>query len=165
MLLTWRDDVEWSTPNGNCGLWAGRFDEVSCILDCMAKQYDVPPVRGKGGTTICDMATHDYCVHYGGCFPGSNKGVYDDKKVGVLWGEASMGENNDLFGPPYGRNKQCDRDTWTVMHNRCDWKGPLCFRKDERGELVKYHQNIRGRKCRLDPNTDLPLDDLETKDR
>ena len=91
--------------------------------------------------------------------------MYDDKKVGVLWGEASMGENNDLFGPPYGRNKQCDRDTWTVMHNRCDWKGPLCFRKDEKGELVKYHQNIRGRKCRLDPNTDLPLDDLETKDR
>ena len=65
MLLTWKEDVEWKTPNGNCGLWAGRFTEVSCILDCMASQYDAPPVQGKGSSTICDMVTHDYCVHYG----------------------------------------------------------------------------------------------------
>ena len=39
------------------GLWSGRHEdeEVSCILQCMANQYDVPPVRGKGSSTICDM--------------------------------------------------------------------------------------------------------------
>ena len=56
----------------------------------------------------------------GGCFPGSTKNVYDTTKVGVLWGEASMGGNNELFGPPYGRYRQCDKDSWAVVHNRCD---------------------------------------------
>ena len=152
--------TEWKTPNGNCGLWAGRYREFSCILDCMAQQYDMPPVRGKGSSTICDMAVHDYCVHYGGCFPGSTKGVYDTEKVGVLWGEQTKGKSNvdDLFGPPYGRYKQCDKHTWSVVHNRCDWKGPICFAKDKNGNLIKYHQNVKGRKCKLDPVTDSPLE-------
>ena len=158
MIMKWRQDVEWATPNGNCGLWAGRWSDVSCILSCMAHQYDAPPVQGRGDKTICDMAVHDYCVHYGGCFPGSTKGVYDQNKRGVLWGEQSQGRNDDLFGPPYNRHRQCDRDTWTALHNRCDWKGPLCFRKNEAGALEKYHQSVKGRKCRLDPVTDLPLE-------
>lgn len=143
---------------------SGRHREVSCILNCMSSQYDTPPVRGKGDVTICDMATHDYCVHYGGCFPGSTNGVYDEKKVGVLWGNASLGNNNDLFGPPYGQLKKCDSDTWTVMHNRCDWRGPLCYNTTllKQGKLVKYHQNVRGKKCKLDQN-DLPREDIEVR--
>ena len=162
-ILKFRDDVEWKTQNGNCGLWAGRFPEFSCVLDCMAKQYDAPPVRGKGEKTICDMAVHDYCVHYGGCFPGSEQRVYDQEKVGVLWGNVTMGEHYELFGPPYGRYRQCDAKTWTVVHNRCDWKGPLCFRKDGNGELVRYHQNTTGKKCRLGVD-DLPLPGWERHD-
>jgi len=159
MILKWKEELEWKTPNGNCGLWAGRYREVKCILDCMAGEYDRVPIKGKGSSTICDMVTHDYCVHYGGCFPESERGVYDAKKVGVLWGEQSMGKGNELFGPPYGRYRQCDRETWSVLHNRCDWKGPLCFRKDEKGELVKYHQlDNKGKRCRIDPVTDLPVD-------
>jgi len=83
MILRWTD-LEWKTENGNCGLWAAKHKDFSCILSCMSQQYDKPPVQGKGKTTICDMAVHDWCVHYGGCFPGSSKGVYDRNKVGVL---------------------------------------------------------------------------------
>ena len=122
----------------------------------MARKYDEPPVRGKGSSTICDMVTHAWCVHYGGCFEGSEKGVYDTKKLGVLWGEESMGKNDELFGPPYGRYRQCDRDTWSVVHNICDWKGPLRFIKTH-GALVKFCQsNIKGRTSKLGPDH-LPL--------
>lgn len=161
LILSWKDDVELATPNGNCGLWAGRHKEVSCILQCTSDQYDTPPVRGKGKSTICDMVTHDWCVHYGGCFPNSTKGIYDTQKKGVLWGEASMGVNNDLFGPPYNRHKACDWNSWAVVHNRCDRNGPICFDKDEKGDLVKYHQQTRGRRCKLDSITDLPLVDSQ----
>lgn len=82
----------------------------------------------------------------------------------MLWGEASMGKNNELFGPPYGRYRQCDKDSWAVVHNRCDWVGPLCFAADDKGNLVKYHQNVKGRKCKLDAITDLPLNDSQLGD-
>ena len=142
-------------------MWAGQHKEVSCILQCMSNQYDVPPVQGKGSKTICDMVTHDYCVHYGGCFPNSTKGIYDTQKIGVLWGEGTLGKNNELFGPPYLRQKTCDWDAWTVVHNRCDWKGPICFREEDNGgKLVKFHQNTFGRRCKVDTNG-MPLNDFQ----
>jgi hypothetical protein len=48
-----REEVEWETPNGNCGLWAGNFEKVSCVMSCMAQQYTRPPVQGKGSSTLC----------------------------------------------------------------------------------------------------------------
>jgi hypothetical protein len=127
----------------------------------MAQQYNTHPVKGKGEKTICDMVTHDYCVHYGGCFPGSTKGVYDKQKIGVLWGEKTCGYSDDLFGPTYSKGRQCHKESWAVVHNRCAVVGPICFKGDETGELVKYLQPkaIAGKKCRLDPVSDLPLDD------
>jgi hypothetical protein len=53
LLKKFREEVEWKTPNGNCGLWAGNFEKVSCVLSCMADQYSKPPVRGKGRITLC----------------------------------------------------------------------------------------------------------------
>lgn len=151
MLLGWTD-LEWKTENGNCGLWAAKFDSLSCILRCMSGQYDKPPVQGKGSKTICDMAVHDYCVMYGGCWEGGEVGVYDRTRNGALWGEKTMGAGNDLFGPPYGRYRQCQKDSWSVVHNRCDFVGPLCF-KEENGTLVKYHQTqLKGKLCKLDEN-------------
>ena len=149
MLLSWTD-LEWKTENGNCGLWTAKFDSLSCILQCMSDQYDKAPVQGKGSKTICDMAVHDYCVMYGGCWQGGEVGVYDQTRNGAFWGEKTMGAGNDLFGPPYGRYRQCQKDTWSVVHNRCDFVGPLCF-KEENGTLVKYHQTqLKGKLCKLD---------------
>ena len=89
---------------------------------------------------------------YGGCWEGGNAGVYDQTRKGALWGEKTMGVENDLFGPPYGRYRQCQRDSWSVVHNRCDFVGPLCF-KEENGTLVRSHQTkLKGKLCRLDEN-------------
>lgn len=77
------------------------------------------------------------------------------------WGEKTQGKDSDLFGPPYGRFRACHRDSWAVVHNRCDFVGPLCFKKDEQNELKKFHQTqIRGKKCKLDDN-DRPIADTE----
>ncbi|KAL7535300.1 hypothetical protein ACHAWF_005123 [Thalassiosira exigua] len=180
IFSSWREDVEWKTQNGNAGLWAGRHDQFACVMECMARQYDGPPVRGKTNVTVCDMATHDYCVHYGGCFPGGRKGIYDEVKAGVLWGSASQGERHDLLGPQYSgylQYRQCDREDWSAVHDRCRRhgppcvhkddeachdRGPICFKKADNGDLVKFHQTgTRGRKCKLGPDY-LPIETATT---
>jgi hypothetical protein len=135
-----------SVPNGNCGLWAARYKYAHCILDCMSETFAKPPVEGKGNQTPCDMAVHDHCIFYGGCFPNTTKGLYAGDLVLqqaassnslIRWGEETQNidyhsGHGDLFGPTVqdteGRN-MCVRKNWTVSHLRCGkkQKGSICF--------------------------------------
>jgi hypothetical protein len=166
---TFRPEVEWKTPNGKCGLWAGTYKRVQCVMECMANEYSKSPVKGKGVDLPCDMAVHDYCVFYGGCFPNTTKGEYNTILPGVRWGPDTHGEDEDLFGPSYtsirsGRHTSCIKDSWTAVHYRCGnkRKPPICFNHSTfrgDGPLVKYYQEGHngGILCNLDKQTDLPL--------
>lgn len=166
LTSTWTHG-EQNTFNGCCGLWAGTYPLVQCILKCMAEQFASSPVKSKGAEMPCDMAVHDYCVFYGGCFPNSTKGTYSTELSGVLWGPATLGENNSLFGPTVsGTAKQmaCISDSWTVSHCRCGkrQKWPICFNHTTLGSdgpLRKYFQKgyPNEKRCNLDNETDLPL--------
>jgi hypothetical protein len=143
----------WQTYNGNTGLWAATPEVSECILTCMSS-FITTTTRGK----FCDMALHDYCVHFGTCFPTTNT-----TSKPMLWGKETL----KVFGPRYAsHHEKCLSDEFIAVHNRCDtpWKPPICFsnEKNKDGGVVlrKYHQvNQTGtpKRCRLDPTTDLPL--------
>ena len=153
---------QWNTRNGNCGLWAGTTPKVQCMLQCMSDQFTKGAPKGRDGTNCCDMAVHDWCVMFGGCVEPEE----------LRWGEDTLGnvEHGLIFGPPYARKHHTCLREYAVTHNRCDtpWYPPICFREvtDAEGEtkLEKYHQvGHQGKKCKLDPTTDLPLPNNETE--
>lgn len=161
------DTKQWNTPNGNCGLWAGRYEPTQCILECMQEQFNQPPVYGRGNDMPCDMAVHDYCVFYGGCFTNTTKEQYSDIPIsGVSWGPST--HFTKLFGPTVYETAQqmsCISDDWTVSHYRCGkrQKWPICYNHSnmhlEDQPLSKYLQvgYPNNKRCYLDSETDLPL--------
>jgi len=173
---------EWSTPNGCAGLWAGQYEPVKCVLDCMAQVHSKSPVKDVLIEMPCDMAVFDYCVHYGGCFGGQMTGKYHQVDDTVLWGKDTMGPGHNFFGPPVVLTAEptaCIKDSWTVSHLRCGkkQKWPICYdhssiniggNNTKNVQLRKYFQiGYPGWKnrCKLDDVTHTPLPSTNLSER
>ena len=158
----------WNTPNGNCGLWAGNYDQTKCILQCMKGQFLSPPVYGKGHQMPCDMAVHDYCVYFGGCFSNTTVGEFSPHvpPLGVAWADET--HSRGIFGPTVpetAKQNACIDDKWTVAHYRCGkrQRHPICYNHSSlntNGSTMHKYLQVgypNHKRCLLNSTTNLPL--------
>ena len=92
-------------PEHNAGVWGGKTDVATCVLECVAQQLG-GPLKGRGN---CNMPALNWCVSFGSC---ATAAVIDD--------------DPGAFVNPF--RKGC-RKPYRVVHNKCeDTEFKVCVR-------------------------------------